>query len=102
MLLDLCLIFLNPYTVHVLLNSIVKRLHAHTVSTDSYPSTSSGGGTQDYDGLPLLSQKLEDDERLIDLCSLYLLGKRESVSFLQSITIFTSLKQSIYILIALF
>ena len=77
MLLDLCLIFLNPYTVHVLLNSIVKRLHAHTVSTDSYPSTSSGGGTQDYDGLPLLSQKLEDDERLIDLCSLYLLGKRE-------------------------
>ena len=101
MLLDLSLIFLNPYTVHVLLNSIVKRLHAHTVSTDSYPSTSSGGGTQDYDGLPLLSQKLEDDERLIDLCSLYLLGKRESF-LLQIITVFTSLKQSIYILTALF
>ena len=89
MILDLSLIFVNPYMSHVLLNSIVKRLHAHTVSPDTYPSSSSSsssassssssklnkslGNPNDYHNLPVA--RLEDDERLIDLCSLYLLGK---------------------------
>jgi hypothetical protein len=78
MILDICLIFRNPYMTHVLLSSIQKRLYAHTVSPDAYPSSSSSHSSdatlQDYYGLPI--ERLEDDERLVDLCSLYLLGQQ--------------------------
>ena len=49
----------------------MRRLYAHSVPKELFPSS---GEMHDYIGLPV--QRLEDDERLITLCSLYLLGQQ--------------------------